>query len=77
VVIPTIDNLVKPNWHGSTKYVFSHNDETVKHVIFPYKFARSIWLVIQVVSTLYPPCSVVNIFTKWLHDVNHKFRILI
>jgi hypothetical protein len=35
------------------------------------------WLVIQVASDLYPPCSVANIFGNRLHDINHGFRNLI
>jgi hypothetical protein len=35
------------------------------------------WLVIQVASDLYPPCSVANIFGNRLHDINHRFRNLI
>ena len=54
-VILTKDNLVKRNWHGSTRCVFCHQDETIKHLFFQCQFARSIWSVIQVASTLYPP----------------------
>ena len=45
-VILTKDNLIKKNWHGSTKCVFCHEDETIKHLFFKCKFARSIWSVI-------------------------------
>jgi hypothetical protein len=51
----TKDNLVKRNWHGSKKCVFCHHDETIKYLFFQCNFARSIWLVIQIGSTLYPP----------------------
>ena len=76
-VILTKDNLVKRNWHGSTKCVFCHQDETIKHLFFQCKFARSIWSVIQVASNLYPPSSVANIFGNWLHGIDHKYRILL
>ena len=56
---------------------FCHQDETIKHLFFHYKFARSIWLVIQVASSLYPLCSVANIFGNWLHGIDNRFRILI
>jgi hypothetical protein len=41
-VILTKDNLVRRNWHGSTRYVFCHQDETIKHLFFQWRFARSI-----------------------------------
>jgi hypothetical protein len=61
-VVLTKDNLAKRNWHESKKCVFSHQDETIKHVFFQCRFARSIWSVIQVASTFFPSCSITNIF---------------
>jgi hypothetical protein len=43
------------------KCVFCHYNETIKHLFFQCHFARSIWPVIQVASTLFPPCSITNI----------------
>jgi hypothetical protein len=54
-VILTKDNLAKHNWHGSTKCVFCHEQETIKHLFFHCRFVRSIWSIIQISSTLYPP----------------------
>jgi hypothetical protein len=76
-VILTKDNLVKQNWHGSTRCVFCHQDETIKHLFFQCRFARSIWSAIQVASRLYPPTSVVNVFGNWLHGIDLRFRMLI
>ena len=76
-VILTKDNLARRNWHGSKKCVFSHHDEKIKHLFFQCKVARSIWSVIQVALNLYPPRSVANIFGNWLHEIDHRFRILI
>jgi hypothetical protein len=63
-VILTKDNLTKRNWHGSSRCVFCHQDMTIKHIFFQCRFASSIWLIIQVSSSMYPPTSVANIFTK-------------
>jgi hypothetical protein len=60
-VILTKDDLSKHNWHGSTKCVFCHQHETIKHLFFQCHFARSIWSVIQVALTLYPSQSNTNI----------------
>ena len=61
-VILTKDNLLKRNWHGSSKCYFCNHDETIKHLFFDCLFARSIWSTIQIASTLYPPTSIANIF---------------
>jgi hypothetical protein len=76
-VILTKDNLVKRNWHGSTRCVFCQQDETIKHLFFQCHFARSIWSVIQVASTLYPPTSVANVFGNWLHGIDSRFKLLL
>jgi hypothetical protein len=53
---------------------FCPQDETIKHLFFQYHFARSIWSVIQVASTLYPPRSIANTFGNWLNGVDHRFK---
>ena len=59
------------------KCVFCQHNETIQHLFFQCNFARSIWSVIQVASNLYPPSSVANIFGNWLHDIDHKYIILL
>src|SRR5664279_2284930 len=76
-VILTKDNLAKRNWHGSKKCVFCHKDETIKHLFFECKFSSSIWSIIQIGSTLYPPRSIANIFGNWMNGVDHRFKRLI
>jgi hypothetical protein len=76
-VILTKDNLSKRNWHGSKTCVFCPQDKTTKHLFFQCNFARSIWSVIQVVSGLYTPTSIANIFGNWLHGIDYKFLILL
>ena len=76
-VILNKDNLVKRNWNGSTKCVFCLHNETIKHLFFDCKVARSIWSTIQIASNLYPPRSVANIFGNWLHGIDHRFRTII
>jgi hypothetical protein len=76
-VILIKDNLVKRNWHGSTRCVFCQHDETIKHLFFQCRFARSIWSIIQVASSHYPPTSVTNIFGNWLHGIDSRFKLLL
>jgi hypothetical protein len=68
------DNLAKRNWHGCRKSVFYPQDETIKHLFFQCRFARSTWSIIQVASTLYPPRSIANIFGNWLNGIEHRFK---
>ena len=67
-VILTKDNLIKRNWHGSTQCVFCPHDETIKHLFFQCKLARSIWSVIQIASGLYPLLVVllINLATGYM-----------
>ena len=51
--------------------------ETIKHLFFECNFARSIWSSIQIVSNLYPPKSVANVFGNWLNGIDKKFRTVI
>jgi hypothetical protein len=67
-------SFVIKNWHVCRKYVFCSQDETIKHIFFQCRFARSVWLVIQVASTLYPPRSITNIFDNWLNGIDHRFK---
>lgn len=79
-VIHTTNYLIRRNWHESTQCVLCQIDETIKHLFFQCKLARSIcsiWSVIQIASGLSIPCSVANIFGNWLHRIDHKFRILL
>jgi hypothetical protein len=46
----------------------------LKYLFFQYRFARSIWLVIQVASTLFLPCSITNIFGNWLNSYDDRFK---
>ena len=73
-VILTKDNLAKRNWHGSKQCVFCHKDETIKHLFFECKFASSIWSIIQIGSTIYPPTSIANIFGSWLNGEDNRFK---
>ena len=76
-VVLTKDNLARCNWRGSKKCSFCTHDETIKHLFFQCKFARSTWPVIQIASNLYPPTSVANIFGHWLDGITNRFKTLI
>ena len=76
-VVLTKDNLARRNWPGSKKCCFCTHDETIKHLFFQCKFARSTWSVIQIASNLYPPTSVANIFGHWLDGISNRFKTLI
>jgi hypothetical protein len=56
------------------KWAFCHQDETIKHLFFQCRLARSIWSVIQVASTLFQPYSITNIFGNWLNGIDNRFK---
>ena len=76
-VVLTKDNLARRNWPGSKKCCFCTHNETIKHLFFQCKFARSTWSVIQIASNLYPHTSVANIFGHWLDGISNRFKTLI
>ena len=76
-VVLTKDNLTRRNWQGSKKCCFCTHDETIKHLFFQCKFARSTWSIIQIASNLYPPTSVANIVGHWLDGIPNRFKALI
>jgi hypothetical protein len=53
---------------------FVYHDETIKHLFFQCRFDRTIWSVIQVASTLFPPRSITNIFGNWLNGIEKRFK---
>ena len=71
-VVLTKDKLAQRNWRGSKKCSFCTHDETIKHLFFQCKFARSTWSVIQIASNLYPPTTVANIFGHWLDGISNR-----
>jgi hypothetical protein len=60
--ILTKDNLAKRNWNGSVKCSFCHKNETIKHLFFECQVVRVIWHIVQIVTNIYPPSSVANMF---------------
>jgi hypothetical protein len=52
---------------------FLSPNKTIKYLFFQYRFARSIWSVIKVSSTLFPPCNITNIFGK-LNGIDNRFK---
>ena len=65
---------------GCTKCMFCHEQETIKHLFSNCRVAISIWSIIQICSTLYPPrtpCSTANIFGKWLNRVDSMYKTII
>jgi hypothetical protein len=72
-VVLTKDNLEKQNWHRSKKCIFLSPWWINKTLILPLSFAKSIWSVIQLASTLFPPCSIAN-FRNWINGTDHRFK---
>ena len=76
-VILTKDNLAKRNWQGSVQCCFCHKDETIQHLLFDCPLARTVWSIIQVVTNLYLPHSVSNMFGTWLWGIDKDLNSLV
>ena len=73
-VLLTKDNLVKRNWTGCTKCVFSGEQETVEHLFISCPLARLIWRTVNFTYDLPSPTSVTNMFGNWLNGVDRKSK---
>lgn len=69
-VILTKDNLAKRNWHGSLTCVFCHKEETINHLFFECRLARSVWNIVQMATGFNPPHNVEHMFGGWLLGLN-------
>lgn len=81
-VILTKDNLIKRNWHGSPQCVSCHHDETIKHLFFQCKLARSIWLstdvpVRSVYGRLYNVWRIKTCLRRCVHAWRPRREILL
>ena len=56
---------------------FCPQEESIKHLFFQCRVARSIWSAIQIASNLYPSWPVANVFCNWLHGIDMKNKTII
>ncbi|WVZ88215.1 hypothetical protein U9M48_034759 [Paspalum notatum var. saurae] len=54
-VILTKNNLVKCRWQGSLTCAFCHKEETINHLFFECRLARSVWSVLQIATGINQP----------------------
>jgi hypothetical protein len=66
------DNLAKRNWVGSQKYCFCDCNEIIKHLLFDFQHANTIWRVVHVAAGLTPPRSVTHMLKHWLTGIQNK-----
>ncbi len=62
----TKDNLAKRKWKGSKICCFCHKEETIKHLFFECRLARSVWSLIQIASNICSPRNVSHMFGQWV-----------
>ncbi|WVZ90235.1 hypothetical protein U9M48_036551 [Paspalum notatum var. saurae] len=67
-VILTKDNLTKRRWQGSLTCAFCHKEETINHLLFECRLARSAWSVLQIATGINQPQNVILSATHWLSD---------
>jgi hypothetical protein len=75
----TKDNLSKRKWKGSTKCCFCNSKETIQHLFFDCRLARSIWGAIHMAFGIAAPSGVEHLLGDWLANwnVKHKRQILV
>ncbi|WVZ62069.1 hypothetical protein U9M48_011857, partial [Paspalum notatum var. saurae] len=69
-VILTKDNLAKRRWQGSLTCAFCHKEETINHLFFECRLARSVWSVLQIATGINQPQNVNHMFGDWLQGFN-------
>src|SRR6266508_5303118 len=73
-VVLTKDNLAKRNWQGDLTCCFCHKSETINHLFFECRLARSIWTILQLATEKKQPESVEHMFGGWLYDLDINLK---
>ena len=73
----TKDNLAKRNWQGNQQWCFCHENETIQHLFFYYRFTRMVWASVYEAWGIPKPRNMANMFGSWLNRVPKDFRPLV
>jgi hypothetical protein len=76
-VILTKDNLAKRNWQGSLSCASCHKEETIQHLFFDCRLARSVWSVFLMATGINQPQNVDHMFGDWLQGFNSVLKPLL
>ncbi|WVZ51380.1 hypothetical protein U9M48_002532, partial [Paspalum notatum var. saurae] len=76
-VLLTKDNLTKRNWQGNKSCAFCHNDETIEHLFFECRFARTVWAFFQCASDLTKPNNAPHMFGSWLQGLPSTWQRIV
>lgn len=76
-IILTKDNLAKRNWQGSLSCASCHKEETIQHLFFDCRFARSVWSVFLMATGINQPQNVDHMFGDWLQGFNSVLKPLL
>ena len=76
-VILTKDNLAKRNWQGSKSCCFCHKDETIKHLFFDCRFARTVWAIFHCASGLSSPNNAFHMFGSWVQGLPNILQSIV
>ncbi len=68
-VILTKDNLTKRNWQGSKSCCFCHKDESIKHLFFECRFARTVWAIFSCAAGIAAPINAFQMFDSWVQGL--------
>ena len=76
-VILTKDNLAKRNWQGSKSCCFCHKDETIKHLFFDCRFAKTVWAIFHCASGLSSPNNAFHMFGSWVQGLPNILQSIV
>ncbi|WVZ64632.1 LOW QUALITY PROTEIN: hypothetical protein U9M48_014126 [Paspalum notatum var. saurae] len=75
-VLLTKDNLAKRKWVGNKSCIFCHNDETIGHLFFEYRFARTVWSFIQHASNMKNPNNASHMLGAWAQGLPSTWQCI-
>jgi hypothetical protein len=76
-VLLTKDNSAKINWHGSKKWCFCNQDESIQHLFISCPLAKVVWRIVHMAFNIIPPKNITNLFGNWLAGVVKKDKVQI
>ena len=76
-VVLTKDNLARKNQKGSLKYVGCNFDKSVQHLFLDCHYAKVVWRMVYLATSLTQPKSIIHLFGSWLSNQNIEISDLI
>ena len=76
-VILTKDNLAKRNWQGQQQCCFCHENKSIQHLFFDYRFTRMVWASVYAAWGIQKPHNMFSMFESWLNGIPKEYKPLV